>query len=190
MARDYLEQPFNQMRRSDRAKDDDWIRAFLKGGGFGVMATSYEGQPFTNTRQYVYDESANAIYMHGAKTGRTPAVILANDRVCFSVSQMGRLIPADEAVEVGVEFAGVMVFGRVAMVDDQAEATHALQMLMDKYFPHLKPVEDYRPIEPKDLKITAVLRIDIDSWSGKEKMVEGDPPGAFLWESVAGEPKS
>ena len=182
MARDYLNQPLNQMRRTDRAKDDDWIRAFLKGGDFGVMATSYEGQPFTNTRQYVYDETANAIYMHGAKTGRTPAVIAANNRVCFSVSRMGRLIPADEAVEVGVEFAGVMVFGHISIVDDPAEAASALQLLLDKYFPHLKPVADYRPIEPKDLKVTAVLRIDIDSWSGKEKKAADDAPGAFLWQ--------
>jgi nitroimidazol reductase NimA-like FMN-containing flavoprotein (pyridoxamine 5'-phosphate oxidase superfamily) len=184
MPRDYLKQPLNQMRRSDRAQDDDWIRALLKRGGFGVMATSYEDQPFTNTRQYVYDESGNAVYMHGARTGRTPAVIAANNRVCFSVSEMGRLIPADEAVEVSVEYASVMLFGKVSVIDDPEEATHALQMLMDKYFPHLKPIEDYRPIEPQDLKITAVLRIDIESWSGKRKQVEGDPPGSFYFRDI------
>ena len=182
MPKDYLNQPLTEMRRKDRAKDEAWIKAFLQRGAFGVMATSYEGQPFTNTRQYVYDEAANAIYMHGARTGRTPAVIAANDKVCFSVSEMGRLIPANEAVEVSVEFAGVMVFGRASVVDDNDEATRALQLLMDKYFPQFKPVKDYRPIEPKDLKITAVFRIDIESWSGKEKKIEGDPPGAFFYE--------
>ena len=181
MARDYLNRPPNQMRRTDRAQDDAWIKTFLKRGNFGVMATSHEGQPFTNTRQYIYDEAANAIYMHGAKTGRTPAIIAVNNRVCFSVSEMGRLIPADEAVEVSVEFAGVMLFGRVTIVDDQAESTHALQLLMDKYFAQFKPVEDYRPIQANDLKITAVFRIDIESWSGKEKKVEGDHPGAFYY---------
>ena len=181
MAKDYLNKPLNEMRRKDRAKDDDWVKAFLHRGAFGVMATSYEGQPFTNTRQYAYDQATNAIYMHGAKTGRTPAVIAVNDRVCFSVSEMGRLIPADEAVEVSVEFAGVMLFGRASIVEDPDEAKYALQLLMDKYFPHLKPEEHYRPIEEKDLKITAVFRIDIDSWSGKQKMVEGDPPGAFYY---------
>ena len=182
MARDYLKQPLNQIRRKDRSKDDDWIKNFLKRGAFGVMATSYEGQPFTNTRQYVYDEVANAIYMHGAKTGRTPAIIAVNDRVCFSVSEMGRLLPADEAVEVSVEFSGVMIFGRVSVVDDDAESTYALQLLMDKYFPQYRPLDDYRPVEPKDLKITAVFRIDIESWSGKEKKVDGNPPGAFCYD--------
>ena len=181
MARDYLNQPFTELRRADRGRDDAWIKAFLKRGPFGVMATSYKGQPFTNTRQYVYDEAINAIYMHGAKTGRTPAIITVNNRVCFSVSEMGRLIPASEAVEVSVEFSGVMVFGQISIVHDEVEAKHALQMLMDKYFPHLKPIEDYRPIEPDDLKITAVFRIDIESWSGKEKKVVGDLPGAFYY---------
>ena len=184
MSKDYLEQPYNEMRRKDRARDDDWIKEFLHRAPFGVMAVSYKDQPFTNTRQYVYDEAANAIYMHGAKKGHTPAVIAANDRVCFSVSEMGRLIPADEAVEVSVEFAGVMVFGKAVVVDDEAEAIHALQLLMEKYFFHLQPGKDYRPAEPKDLKITAVFRIDIESWSGKEKKVEGDAPGAFYYDEV------
>ena len=181
MPKDYLNQPYNEMRRKDRAKDDDWIKAFLLRAPVGVMATCYEGQPFLNTRQFVYDPNANAIYMHGAKTGRTPATIAVNDKVCFSASEMGRLIAADEAVEVSVEFASVVVFGRVQAVTDPAEAEHGLKLLMEKYFPHLKPVEDYRPIEAQDLRITAVLRIDIERWSGKEKKVEGDPPGAFYY---------
>ena len=72
MAKDYLNKPLNEMRRKDRAKDDDWVKAFLHRGAFGVMATSYEGQPFTNTRQYAYDQATNAIYMHGAKQGVLP----------------------------------------------------------------------------------------------------------------------
>jgi nitroimidazol reductase NimA-like FMN-containing flavoprotein (pyridoxamine 5'-phosphate oxidase superfamily) len=184
MPKEYLNQPYNEMRRKDRGKDEAWIKTFLQRAPVGVMATSYEGQPFINTRQFVYDPAANAIYMHGAKTGRTPATIAVNDRVCFSASEMGRLIAADEAVEVSVEFASVVVFGRVQMVTDPVEAEHGLKLLMEKYFPHLKPIENYRPIEAQDLKITAVLRIDIESWSGKEKRVADDFPGAFFYQDV------
>lgn len=184
MPKDFLEQPYNEMRRKDRARDDEWIKEFLHRAPVGVMATSHQRQPFINTRLFVYDEDEHAIYLHGAKTGRTPATIVENDRVCFSASEMGRLIPAAEAVEVSVEFAGVVAFGRVAVVEDRIEAKHALQMLMDKYFPHLKPEEDYRPTSDDDLKITAVFRIDIDSWSGKEKLVEDDAPGAFYFDEV------
>lgn len=184
MPKDYLDQPYTEMRRKDRAKEDEWIKEFLHRAPVGVMATSHQGQPFVNTRLFVYDEAAHAIYMHGAKIGRTPAVIAENDRVCFSISEMGRLIPAAEAVEFSVEFAGVVAFGKVTPIDDVVEAKHALQLLMDKYFPHLKPDEDYRPTSDEDLKITAVFRIDIESWSGKEKKLAEDTPGAFYFDEV------
>ena len=182
MTKNYLEEPKNKIRRSDRGKDDGWIKDFLARTAHGTMATSYQEQPFLNTRLFVYDEGAHVIYTHGAKVGRTPANINVNNKVCFSVMEMGRLLPADEAVEVSVEFAGVVVFGRVSVVEDQTEAEHALQLLMDKFFPHLQPENDYRPISDEDLKITAVFRIDIESWSGKEKKVADDFPGAFYFE--------
>ncbi|GMR14365.1 MAG: hypothetical protein BMS9Abin29_2618 [Gemmatimonadota bacterium] len=52
-------------------------------------------------------------------------------------------------------------------------------MILDKYAPHLRPGPDYRPISPQEMKRTAVYRIDIDSWSGKEKFVDSDFPGAY-----------
>ncbi len=185
MAKDYLSLPFNELRRKDRAKEDAWIVAFLRHAPVGVMATSHEGQPFINTRLFVYDEVAHAIYLHGAKMGRTPALIAENERVCFSASEMGRLLPADEAIESSVEFASVVIFGRACLVDDEGEAKRALQLLMEKYFPQFAPGKDYRPTEAEDLKITAVFRIDIESWSGKEKKVAEDFPGAFYYETIA-----
>jgi hypothetical protein len=185
MPKDYLNQPFTEMRRKDRAKEDAWIGAFLRHAPVGVLATSHEGQPFINTRLFVYDDAAHAIYLHGAKVGHTPAIIAANDRVCFSASEMGRLLPANEAIESSVEFASVVVFGRARIVNDEAEARQALQLLMNKYFPQYQPGVDYRPTNAEDLKITAVFRIDIESWSGKEKRVAEDFPAAFYYGTTA-----
>ena len=62
---------------------------------------------------------------------------------------------------------------------DTAEAERALQMILDKYAPHLRPGTDYRPILPEEIKRTTVYRIDIDDWSGKEKFVDAAFPGAY-----------
>jgi nitroimidazol reductase NimA-like FMN-containing flavoprotein (pyridoxamine 5'-phosphate oxidase superfamily) len=180
-----IDQPLNKIRRSNHAKDDDWIQAFLTRGAMGTMATCIDDQPFQVTRNYAYDASREAIYMHGARKGRTFENIQENSKICFSVSEMGRLLPADEALEVGIEYAGVVVFGQAQIVDDEAEATYGLQLLLDKYFPHLKPGKDYTPITPKALKTTAVLRIDIESWSGKAVEVEDDYPGAFYFNALS-----
>ncbi|MBM3144945.1 MAG: pyridoxamine 5'-phosphate oxidase family protein [Chloroflexi bacterium] len=172
------------MRRKERGKDDEWIKAFLARAGFGVMATALGDQPFLVTRNFAYDEGRHAIYMHGAKKGRTIENVQANPRVCFSVSEMGRLLPDTRAMEFGVEFAGVVAFGNISIVTDPQEARHGLQLLCDKYFPHMKPNMDYEPASDADLKITAVFRIDIESWSGKEKKVADDFPSAFYFTDI------
>lgn len=182
MPHDYSILPPNQVRRRDRAVEDEaWIRAFLHRAPFGVLATVHDGQPFVNTNLFVYDEAAHAIYLHTARVGRTPANVAASPRVCFSVSELGRLLPADEALHFSAEFAGVVVFGEAAVIEDPEEAKRALQLLLDKYAPHLRPGEHYRPITDDELKRTAVYKINIEHWSGKRKKVDDDFPGAYFY---------
>lgn len=175
------------MRRRDRAQDDDWIKPFLHRAAFGNLATVQNGQPFINSNLFVFDEAAHAIYMHTARTGRTPDNLGEPSRVCFSTSEMGRMLPAEVALEFSVEYKGVVVFGLATLLSDQSEAEHALQILLDKYAPHLKPGRDYRPIQVEELKRTSVYRIDIESWSGKQKQVEEEFPGAFWYSSQISE---
>jgi hypothetical protein len=172
----------NKIRRSDRAiNDQDWIKEFLSRGMYGVLALSTEDQPFTNTNLYAYDESTNAIYFHTADQGRTPETIKQNDKACFTVSEMERLLPAGEASEFSVEYASVMVFGRAEMLTDNDQRIYGLQLLMDKYFPHLKPGIDYPFIDTEEMRGTAVYRFIIDSWSGKQKQAPPEFPGAFYY---------
>src|ERR1700730_6736983 len=130
---------------------------------------------------FVYDEKAHALYMHTARAGRTRDNVEAEKRVCFGVSEMGRLLPASTAMHFSVEYAGVVVFGRARIVEDDTEAEWALQQLLNKYAPHLRPGRDYRPIQPEELAVTSVYRIDIDEWSGKQKVAPADHPGAYFY---------
>jgi nitroimidazol reductase NimA-like FMN-containing flavoprotein (pyridoxamine 5'-phosphate oxidase superfamily) len=187
MAKDYAAMAPNEVRRSDRAVEDEtWIKAMLHHAPVGSLATIFEDQPFINTNLFVYDEAEHVIYTHTARLGRTRSNVEAQDRACFSISEMGRLLPAPEALEFSVEYSGVAVFGRVEIVEDATEATRALQLLLDKYAPHLKPGEHYRPPVEEEIKRTAVYRLHIESWSGKRKAVPSDFPGAYLYEDVVG----
>ena len=185
MPRDYAAQPPNRVRRADRQiEDEGWIRDFLHRAPLAALATaSSAGQPFINSNLFVYDAANYCIYMHTARVGRTKANILQNAQVCLSVSEMGRLLPAPEALEFSVEYAGVAVFGRAEVVTEGREAARALQLLLDKYFAHLRPGDDYRPATAAELKRTAVYRIRIEAWSGKRKQVAADFPGAFNYGS-------
>ena len=174
----------NEPRRKDRAVEDTaWIRSLLHRLAFGTLATVADGQPFAHLNIFAFDEPANAIYLHTAREGRTRSNLEAEGRVCFCVGEMGRLLPAKTALNMSVEYASVVVFGRATVVSEPVETRHGLQLLLDKYFAHLKPGDDYRPITDDEMARTAVYRIDIESWSGKRKQVEPDVPGAFLFPS-------
>jgi len=172
--------PRSQVRRRDRGKDEAWVRAYLTAAPFGFLATVGDGgQPYLNSNLFYYDGGRHCIYLHTHRTGRTRDNFDGVERVVFSVAAMGRLLPADEALEFSVEYAGVTAFGGGRVVEDDDEAKQALQMLLDKYAPHLEPGRDYRATTDDELKRTAVYRIDIETWSGKQKAVESDFPGAF-----------
>ena len=168
-----------QVRRRDRAKEEDWIRRALAQAPYGFTATVRDGQPFLNSNLFAFDEERHAIYIHTARVGMTRDNVAGDSRVCFSVATMGRLLPADEALEFSVEFAGVTVFGAATVVEEDEEKTHALQLILDRYAPHLQSGRDYRPITPGELKRTTVMRIDIEEWSGKQKVAPDEFPGAF-----------
>jgi nitroimidazol reductase NimA-like FMN-containing flavoprotein (pyridoxamine 5'-phosphate oxidase superfamily) len=169
LKRDKTEKALTEIRRKDRTRDEAWIKAFLHRAPFGSVATARDGQPFIVMRNFAYDEAAHAIYLHGALEGRFIENVRANDRVCFSAGEMGELTTAKKAINFGVEYAGVVVFGRVVIVGDPAEARHGLELLMEKYFPDLRPGDDYEPIADADIEVTAVFRLEIESWSGKAK---------------------
>lgn len=169
------------LRRRDRGMDDAWIRAFLRRVPFGHLATVDDGQPFINSNLFVYEESEHALFLHTARTGRTPSNLGRPRRVAFSAAVMGRLLPADEALEFSAEYAGVVVFGTARTLSDPGQKELRLQRILDRYAPHLSPGRDYRPIMGRELERTGVYRVDVEAWSGKMKAASPDHPGAFTF---------
>ncbi len=172
------------MRRADReVSDDKWIRKFLTIAPLGIMATALESQPFVTHNTFYYDEDSNAIYMHTAKNGHLRSVIEKNPRVCFTVAEMGRLLPADTAREMSVEYSSVIVYGKASVLSDMRLAIDKMSRYIKKHFPHLESGKDYHPITEKEIREITVFRIEIESWTAKKKEAEPDFPGAFCFGS-------
>jgi len=169
----------SSVRREDReVKDEKWISSFLEKAPSAVVGTSFKDQPFLTNVLFVFDKSRNAIYFHTARRGRLKTNIEANPQVCLTVTSMGRLLPADTALEFSVEYASVVVFGIAKMAEDPQ---YGMELLMEKYFPHLRSGEDYRPITPGELVRTSVFELKIKEWSAKKKTAAPDYPGAILF---------
>ncbi len=159
------------MRRHDREiKDQSEIKGLLCDSQFGFIATVSENQPFIHANFFWYDEKNQRIYFHTALKGRARINIETNPHICFSVAKMGRLLPADTAIKFSTEYASVTVFGSARIADDPSEQRYGLQGLLDKYFPQYHSGDDYSPITDADLQRTSVFAMEIESWSGKQKM--------------------
>jgi uncharacterized protein len=176
----------SKVQRRDRImNDDDRIRSMLRCMPVCTVATVNDGQPFINTNIFVYDEAANVIYMHTARSGRTRSNVGTDPRICLSVFRMGRLLPAARAKNFSAEYEAVVVFGHGEVVEDFEEARHASRILMAKYAPHLQPEQDFALPSQEELEMTAFYRIRIEEWSGKRNQAPEDFPGAFLYSDQA-----
>ena len=169
------------VRRQDRAMEDEWIEAFLQKAAYGVLALSQDGQPLAWGNLFVYDPDRRVIYVHSTTEGRRAIFVHdnPNTRFCFTAMEMGRLLPAPKSRGFSVEYASVVVYGRASLVDEEAERMYGMQLLMEKYAPHLQPGVDYRALLPEELEGTAVYRLEIEAWSGKRKQAAPDHPGAY-----------
>ena len=169
MPRDYQSaSPTAFQRLPEYQRDEAWIRAFLHSASVGHIASAQNGQPFLNPTTFWFDETNHQIIFHSNITGRVRANIESNARVCFEVSELGKLLPANVALEFSLQFRSVIVFGKARLISEPEEARRVLYGLIHKYFPAMTAGKEFREITDKELKRTSVYAIQIEEWSGKE----------------------
>ena len=135
----------------------------------------------------MYQIEQKAIFFHTSNKGRMISNINENPKVALTIVKMGRLLPASNSREFSVEYASVIVFGTAHILEEEAVRAYGLQMLLDKYFPHLEPGKDYPKLTLSEMRGAAVCRIDISSWSGKRNQAPPDFPNAFYYPEASWE---
>ena len=155
-------------RLPEYQRDEEWIRVFLRQAKVGHIASARDGQPFLNPTSFWFDEAQHQIVFHSNLTGRVRSNIEHNPRVCFEAIELGKLLPANVALEFSLQFRSVIVFGKALLVTDPEEARRVLYGLIRKYFPSMTAGKEFRGITDQELKRTSVYAIQIEEWSGKE----------------------
>lgn len=184
------QQPTNRddtIRYSPRAvEDDEWIREFLQEEPMCVLGLVDDAEPYLVNQLFVYDPDEEAIYLHGAFTGKTRTLVedAGTAPASLTVSRMDRLLPAEMPVDFDVEYDSVVVYGDITLVEDRDAKRDALEQLMTKFVPHMEPGVDYDPIADDSIDRTSVYRIDIDGWSGKRNDQPADFARAYDYNTV------
>lgn len=169
MPRNYENQsPTAFQRLPEYKREDDWIRGILQRGQIAHIASSWDGQPFVTPTTFFYDQAGHRLIFHSNIAGRIRANIEHNPKVCVEVSEMGKVLPSNVALEFSLQYRSVMVFGTAHLIEDNEERVSVLHQLIGKYFSEMKLGKDYRPVTEKELRQTSVYEIKIESWSGKE----------------------
>jgi nitroimidazol reductase NimA-like FMN-containing flavoprotein (pyridoxamine 5'-phosphate oxidase superfamily) len=173
MPRDYQPaSPTAFQRLPEYQRGDDWIRAFLREARVGHIASAREGQPFLNPTTFWFDESRHQIVFHSNVAGRIRSNIEKDPRVCFEASELGKMLPANVALEFSLQFRSVILFGRAGLITEPEEARRVLYGLIHKYFPTMTAGREFREITDRELLRTSVYAIQIEEWSGKENWKE------------------
>jgi nitroimidazol reductase NimA-like FMN-containing flavoprotein (pyridoxamine 5'-phosphate oxidase superfamily) len=107
----------------------------------------------------------DTIYFHSAKEGEKIDDINRDNRVIFELDEPMGYVKGDiNPCSAKYLYRSVMIKGRAAIVNDDAERLLVLKSLMKKY----QPEGSYGEFLPEKLAITAVVRIDIEEITGKE----------------------
>lgn len=151
------------MRKSEREiKDQAAVWAVMTEARVCRIGLSDNGMPYVVPMNFGLGE--NCLYLHCAKEGRKLDILRKNDRVCFEMDLLREIRPGKEPCGWDMCYDSAIGFGRAVIVDDPEEKRTALDRIMNHYGaqgPHVYPSET--------LGKTAVIRIDIESLTGKRK---------------------
>lgn len=164
--------PPNKQRLPEYVQDDPWIVSFLQHAEIGHIATRWDEQPFITPSTFWYDRDHHQIIFHSNVAGRIRANAERHPEVCFEAGEHGRFLPSNIALEFSVQYQSVVAFGVIRVITDPEEKRRGLYGLIAKYFPGMEAGVDYRPITDKELRLTSVYAIQIESWSGKRNWPE------------------
>ena len=132
-------------------------------GRLGTITAA--GYPMVKPLNFAYSDGN--IYFHTARKGEKIDDITRDNRVCFEVDLPIALVKSDGSpCRVDYLYRSVIMLGRAHIVEAASERMHALKSLMEKY----KPEGGYGEYVEEKLKMTGIVRIDIEEMTGKEDL--------------------
>lgn len=151
------------MRRKRQQLSDEESYAILQKATSGTLALLGDGgYPYAVPISYVYSEGK--LYFHSALSGHKVDAIRSCDRASFCVVAEDDVKPALYTTF----FRSVIAFGRIHIVDDEAEKLAAARLLGNRYNPH-----QYEALQKElenGLARMLVIRLDIEHLTGKESI--------------------
>ena len=147
-------------RKRQLLAEAETIQIFERGTS-GVLALSGDaGYPYAVPLSYVYADGR--IIFHGAKSGHKIDAIRGCEKASFCVIDRDQVVPE----EYTTWFRSAIAFGRVRIIDQDAEKRAAIELLAEKYSPD--DPEGRRAEIERGYKTLCMFELRIEHMTGKE----------------------
>ena len=156
----------SRVRRQDRLLDEARARELLATAEYGVLSmVDLDGKPYCVPVNFVFD--LDCIYIHCATEGRKLDILEIKEDVSFCIVGRVNLLPS----KFTTEYESVILTGEATIITDDEERMHALELLLEKYSPN--DIKVGMKYAQSSFSRTEIIRIDINTFSGKCKQVTG-----------------
>ena len=184
--KDYAIEKRNKLRqlREKACYDRETVHAILDAGLVAHVALVQDGEPVVVPM--IYGRDGDTLYLHGARKARVIRLLEQSGRACINVTLVDGLVFARSTFHSSMNYRSVTAFGPARLVDDMEAKKHALRTIADCVMPGRR--EELRLSTERELKMTGVIAVDIESASAKisSKMPDDDPADldAPVWAGV------
>lgn len=151
-----------QLREKARY-DKATVNAILDAGLVAHVAFVQEGVPVVVPM--IYGRVGETLYLHGARKARVIRLLERSDRACLNVTLLDGIVLARSAFHSSMNYRSVTVFGMPKLVDDHNDKIEALRVISQQSIPGRW--DELRAPHEREIKMTGVIRLDIESASAK-----------------------
>jgi len=148
------------MRKADREITNTRdIEAILHSQRVCRLGMISEGRAYVVPVNFGYEPGA--LYLHSSRKGKKIEALANNPEICFEVDADVAIVPGDLPCRFTTRYRSVIGFGRAVFLTDPEEKLYGLRVIMRA---HGGPEQGFAP---EALSAAAVIRIDIESMTGK-----------------------
>lgn len=151
---------FRKMRLIRQQLSEKECIIILNHATSGVLAVSGdEGYPYAVPLSFAYQDSK--IYFHGAKTGHKLDAVQNSDKASFCIIDRDQVMPE----EFTTYYRSLIVFGRIRILEKEADKRRAVELLAEKYAPGDEAGKE--KYMEKEFDGVSVMELTIEHMTGK-----------------------
>lgn len=149
------------MRRKDREiTDREEMELILNAAPVCRLGMANAGEPYVVPVCFGYEDGS--IYVHSAPEGEKIAILAKNPRVCVEVDLTSGPIPDENPCAWEMRYKSVICSGNAVFLTENEEKKKALTCILRHYG------ADPHPFTESSLAKVCVIRIDVDTMTGKK----------------------